>query len=66
MARRGNSEGSIYKRKDGRWAAAVNLGWQDGKRKRKTFYGRTRQEVQVQLTAALRTNQQGLLWPLIV
>ena len=26
MARRGQNEGSIYKRKDGRWAAVVNLG----------------------------------------
>ena len=60
MARRGNSEGSIYKRADGRWAAAVNLGWQDGKRKRKTFYGKTRREVQEQLTKALRDHQQGL------
>ncbi|MDA1129646.1 MAG: tyrosine-type recombinase/integrase [Chloroflexi bacterium] len=60
MARRGNGEGSIYKRLDGRWAAVVNLGWQDGKRKRKTYYGSTRREVQEQLTVALRTHQQGL------
>ena len=25
MAKRGQNEGSIYKRKDGRWAAAINL-----------------------------------------
>jgi len=60
MTRRGNNEGSIYKRTDGRWAATINLGWQDGKRKRKTFYGPTRSGVQVQLTEALRNNQQGL------
>ncbi len=60
MSRRGNNEGSIYKRTDGRWAATVNLGWQGGKRKRKTFYGKTRRVVQEQLTAALRAQQQGL------
>jgi hypothetical protein len=38
MARRGQGEGSIYQRKDGRWAAAITL----ENRKRKTFYGDTR------------------------
>ena len=38
MARkRGNREGSIYKRADGRWAATVDLGWYGGKRRRKTL-----------------------------
>lgn len=37
--KRGNGEGSIFKRKDGRWAAAVDLGWLGGKRRRKTVYG---------------------------
>ena len=60
MAKRGNNEGTIYKRADGRWAAVVHLGYQDGKRKRKTFYGKTRREVQEQLTVGLRNQQQGL------
>ena len=60
MAKRGNNEGSIYKRADDRWAATINLGWQDGKRKRKTFYAKTRREVQEQLTKALRDHQQTL------
>ena len=60
MAKRGSNEGSIFKRKDGRWAATINLGWQEGKRKRKTFYGKTREDVQKKLTAALHTFQQGL------
>ena len=63
MSRRGNNEGSIYRRKDGRWASTINLGWQDGKLRRKTFYGRTRQEVQGKLTDALHTLHQG--WPII-
>ena len=56
MARRGNSEGSIYKRKDGRWAAAVS---QPGA-KRRTLYGKTRQEVAKKLTGALRDKESGL------
>ncbi len=55
--RRGNNEGSIYQRKDGRWAASISL---EG-RKRKTFYGKTRKEVQEQLKVALRDQQQGTL-----
>ena len=60
MARRGQNEGSIYKRSDGRWAASLNLGLQGGRRRRKNFYGRTRKEVQKKLTAALNAHQQGL------
>lgn len=56
---RGQGEGSIFKRGDGRWAAALNLGWKNGKRHRKWFYGETRDDVQRQLTAALRAHQQG-------
>lgn len=57
MANRGHGEGSIYKRKDGRWAGSISL--EGGKRK--TFYGKTRKEVQEQLKVALREQQQGLL-----
>ena len=57
MARRGHGEGSIYLRKDGRWAATITL---EGY-KRKTYYGKTRREVQEQLKVALREQQQGTL-----
>lgn len=56
---RGQGEGSIFKRGDGRWCAALNLGWKNGKRHRKWFYGATRDAIQRQLTAALRAHQQG-------
>ena len=42
--RRGHGEGACYKRKDGRWAAVLELGWQGAKRLRQTFYGRTKRE----------------------
>ncbi len=57
MARRGHGEGSIYRRKDGRYAAAITL----ENRKRKTFYGKTRKEVQDKLNAALHEHKQGML-----
>jgi integrase len=57
MARRGHGEGSIYQRKDGRWAASLTL----ENRKRKTFYGKTRKEVQEKLKVALHEQQQGTL-----
>jgi integrase len=60
MSRRGHGEGSIHKRSDGRWAAVLDLGYQDGKRKRKYFYGETRREVAERLIAAQRDHQQGL------
>lgn len=60
MGKRGQNEGSIYKREDGRWAGAVTLGWKNGKLQRKTFYGQTRKEVQEKVTTVLRDIQQGL------
>lgn len=57
--KRGQGEGSIYKRKDGRWTAAVNLGYQGGKLKRKYIYGKTRAEVAEKLPVELRNAQQG-------
>lgn len=57
MTKRANGEGTVYKRKDGRWEGAVTL--EGGKRKR--VYGDTRREAQEQLTALLRDQQQGRL-----
>lgn len=52
--RRGNGEGSICKRKDGLWQCQVTTGFDDnGKPKRKTYYGKTREEVRDKLNEAL-------------
>lgn len=59
--RRGNGEGAVYKRGDGRWVAAVDLGWHDGKRKRKVVYGATRREVSEKLKVLARDAQRGAL-----
>ena len=48
--RRGNNEGSIYQRKDGRWCAQVTIGYRkDGKILKKYVYGKQRAEVARQL-----------------
>lgn len=54
--KRGNNEGSITRRSDGRWQARVTQ--ENGKRK--SLYGATRQEVAQWPTAALRQRDQGL------
>jgi integrase len=40
--RRGHGEGSIYQLPDGRWRGAVDLGWLNGKRRRKYVTRKTR------------------------
>jgi len=57
VKRRGHGEGTIYRRQDGRWVASITL--ETGRRK--TFYGKTRKEVQEKLKIALREQQQGTL-----
>ena len=62
MARkRGNNEGTIYRRKDGRWEASITLGRDPaiGKLKRASFYGKTRQEAAELLVRALGDLQRG-------
>lgn len=54
--RRGNSEGNIRKRADGRWEARLVL--EDGTRR--SLYGRTRQEVTKLLAEALRDKERGI------
>jgi len=60
--KRGNNEGTIIRRKDGRWMAQVTTGpdLKTGKLKRATFYGKTRQAAAEQLANALREKQQGI------
>jgi integrase len=61
MPRRGSGEGSIYKRSDGRWAAAVSLGYIGGKRRRRVIYGRTRKDVAEKLKALHGQQNAGTL-----
>lgn len=60
MSRRGPGEGTVYRRKDGRWEGTLYLGSVAGKRVKRSFYGKTRKEVVQKLDAARRQTEQGL------
>lgn len=58
--KRGHGEGTIYKRKDGRWEGKLTIGYDtEGKPKRKTFYGKTRREVQEKMDKVKADLQAG-------
>lgn len=57
--KKGNGEGSVYQRADGKWCASLTLGGG----KRRVLYGKTRQEVAKKLNAALLAKQQGIPAP---
>ena len=59
--RRGHGEGTIFQRKDGRWCSQITTGTDSktGKPIRKTFYGKTRQEVAEKLAKSLVEVQAG-------
>ncbi|MBT9157021.1 MAG: Transposase [Firmicutes bacterium] len=59
--RRGNNEGSIYKRPDGTWTAQASVGYDPttGAPRRKSFYGKTRREVADKLAKALAEVKNG-------
>ncbi len=60
MSKRGNSEGSVYKRQDGRWTACITLGYSNGKRQRKTAMAATRREAVQRLAQLHHAAEQGL------
>lgn len=61
MARKRNAgEGSIFQRADGRWCAQLDLGWENGKRRRSYIYGATAAEVQDALLKARTDLAAGL------
>lgn len=64
MTKRANNEGSIWRRKDGRWCAAYFVPKPGGRgRVRKYVYGKTRAEVHQKLTEVMRHVQQGIPVP---
>jgi integrase len=61
MGRRGNGEGTISRRKDGRWEARYYVPTMNGT-KRKTIYGKTQAEVRDKLTKALSDRIDGIVY----
>jgi integrase len=59
--KRGNGEGSITKRSDGRWMARYTVHTANGP-KRRHIYGRTRQEVAEKLSKAVSDRVEGIVY----
>lgn len=60
MSRRQRGEGSVFQRaSDGLWVGRVDLGWANGKRRRKTVYGQTQREAVTKLHAARKAIELG-------
>lgn len=60
--KRGQNEGTIFQRADGKWVSRISLGYDAiaHRRRQKTFYGVTKEEVRRKLTEALRGKDLGL------
>ncbi|PVB15908.1 site-specific integrase [Mycobacteroides abscessus] len=61
--RRTSGEGTVYRRKDGRWEAAAYLPTATGTRRRISVYGGTRGEAQRKLTTRLADAERGIPVP---
>src|SRR5215204_1486830 len=59
--KRGNNEGSIYRRENGTWAAQYTV-WTAEGRKRRSVSGKTRAEVARKLTEAMANRDGGLVY----
>jgi integrase len=60
VGKRGNGEGSIYRRKNGTWAALYAV-WTAEGRRRRSVSGKTRAEVSRKLTRAMADRDGGLV-----
>lgn len=58
MGRRSRGEGSIYKRRDGRWCGKYT----DAYGKTRYVYGKTKTEVRVKLTKAIADKDTGIVY----
>lgn len=58
---RSKGDGSIYQRADGRWVGTLDVGWVDGKRKRRSVIGHKRAEVVTKLGKLRRQIESGVL-----
>jgi integrase len=61
MGKRGNGEGSIYRRKDGRWVGQYTVYTAKGAKYR-YIYGKTRQAVAEKLTKAMADRDGGIIF----
>lgn len=60
--RRAHGEGGIFQRaSDGRWVGTIELGWVDGKRKRRVIYGATQEAVRMEITKLVAERDRGVI-----
>lgn len=59
--KRGKTEGSVFARPDGRWQARASFGYLNGRRDRRSFYGRTRLEAVEKMAEAIEKHRRGEL-----
>jgi integrase len=60
MSKRGNNEGSIFKRIDGRWCAVVTVGYANGKIQRKYVYAKDAKGVRIKQKEIERNMERGI------
>jgi integrase len=60
-SRRPQGEGSVYRLPDGRWRGVADLGWHDGKRRRKYITRGTQAEVVRELRRLTAAAEAGRL-----
>lgn len=61
--KRTNGEGSIYRRKDGRWVGSIHVRTTTGKYERRYIYGKTRGDVEQKFADLRRKLDQGAQLP---
>src|SRR5215217_5407607 len=61
MGRRGNNEGSISRRKDGRWMGRYTVHTSEGPKQR-AVYGKTREDAAEKLTKAMADRDGGIVY----
>ena len=60
--RRANGEGTLHLRQDGRWECTIMDGFKsDGRRKYKSFYGKTQAEVKKKRNEYILARDSGML-----
>lgn len=60
-SKNGQGQGTVFQRADGRWCATISLGKENGRRKRRYYYGRTAAEAQEQLLTARANHAKGFV-----
>jgi integrase len=58
--RRAKGAGSVFRRRDGRLAGEVDLGWDGNRHVRRVVYGKSRKEVEDRIRAVLNNRDEGL------